>query len=236
MLLNEHVAIVTGAGRGIGKAIALALAQEGATVGLAARTLEQIESTASTIRASGGQALAIPTDVSNVADVEQLVSECLTRFGKIDILVNNAAIIRRSAVLEMPIEEWDRVINTNLRGVFLCCKAVLRPMLECKKGHIVNITSERAKQGVANRSAYCASKAAIVAFSQSLHAEVKNNGISVHTVYPAGVNTGMIRASHPDISPSRWIAPGYVGKAVVFLVSQPPPVDIPELTIRSMAD
>jgi 3-oxoacyl-[acyl-carrier protein] reductase len=235
MLLTGRIAIVTGASRGIGRSVAIELAAEGARVVLASRSVDDLSSVADEITTSGGEALVVATDVSKAEEVEQLVSECSRRFGAADILVNNAGAVARATVHEMSIAAWDEVIGTNLRGTFLCTKAVIGSMLDNRKGDVFIISSNRARRGKATRSAYCAAKAAVRIFGESLRDEVREYNVRVHTFILAGVDTPMIRASYPATSPSVWIESKHVGRMVVHCASQPDIVDTPEIELRSLA-
>ena len=235
MLLADRVAVVTGASRGVGRAVAMELAADGAKVVLASRSEDELEAAANEIAAAGGEALAVRTDISKAEDVTRMVAQCAEHFGPPSILVNNAGAIARATVHEMAIEEWDEVIAVNLRGTFLCCKAVLGGMLDAERGDIFIISSNRARRGKATRSAYCASKAGLRFFGQSLREEVREQNIRVHTFILAGVNTPMIRNSYPEADPSQWIASKDVGRMVVYCCSQPDIVDTPEIELRSLA-
>jgi len=235
MLLTNRVAVVTGASKGIGQAIAKEIAANGVRVVLASRAEDKLKAVAKEIVTAGGEALAIRTDISKVEDVMRMVEMCKERFGPPDILVNNAGAIARATIHEMAIEEWDEVIAVNLRGTFLCCKAVLGDMLKMGKGDIFIVSSNRARRGKATRSAYCASKAGLRLFGQSLREEVREHNIRVHTFILAGVDTPMIRNSYPEADPSEWIASKDVGRMVVYCCSQPDIVDTPEIELRSLA-
>lgn len=235
MVLKERIAIVTGASRGIGRAIALELANDGANVVLASRSEYELQSVAEEITSLGRKAIVVRTDVSKTEDVKNLMAKCNETFGPPDILVNNAGAIARATVHKMDVEEWDEVIGVNLRGTFLCTKYALGGMLEKKKGDIFIISSNRARKGVATRSAYCSSKAALCLFGQSLREEVREQNVRVHTLILAGIDTPMIRASHPETDPSIWVEAKNVGRMIVYCASQPDIVDTPEIEFRSLA-
>jgi 3-oxoacyl-[acyl-carrier protein] reductase len=178
MKLESKIAVVTGAGRGIGKAIAVAFAAEGSRVVCAARTRSEIEQVAAE---TGG--LAVVCDVAKESDTKDLIDETLKAYGRIDILVNNAGAVARLPTHELPVEDWDNVINVTLRGTFLCTKFALPTMIEQAGGCIINISSGAGKQGGPNRSAYSAAKHGVVGFSQTLWAEYFRIGIRTHVIF-----------------------------------------------------
>ncbi|HXV96817.1 MAG TPA: SDR family oxidoreductase [Anaerolineae bacterium] len=191
-LLKGQVAIVTGAGRGIGRAAALALAQAGAAVVLAARSADEISSLADEIKHNGGKALAIPTDVSDVAQVDYLLVLTLRAFGRVDILVNNAALVQpMGKVWETSPTAWHKLIAINVVGPFLCARAVLPQMLERGSGRIINLSSTAAERNLTGLSAYNASKAALERFSGTLAAELEGSGVVVTILRPGMVDTPM---------------------------------------------
>ncbi|MEW5959957.1 MAG: SDR family oxidoreductase [Chloroflexota bacterium] len=191
-LLEGQVAIVTGAGRGIGRAAALTLAEAGAAVILAARSPDQIVSVADQIKHSGGQAVAIPTDVSDPAQVDNLLVLVLRGFGRIDILVNNAALLQPvGRVWETSPTAWQKLIQINVSGPYLCARAVLPHMLERGSGRIINISSGAADKNIKGLSAYSASKAALERFSSILAAETADTGVVVTGLRPGVVDTPM---------------------------------------------
>lgn len=194
--ITGKVAIVTGGASGIGRAIALALAESGANVVIADRALDGAEEMAREIESAGGKAIATKTDVTDSKEVEQMVQRTIEKFGKIDILINNAGIIARSSVMDMREEELDRTFEVNLKGVVLCSQAAARHMIEQKSGKIVNMGSSlSSRASVCNLSGggadYCASKAAVQAFTRTLAMELGSYGINVNAVAPGTTNTPM---------------------------------------------
>ena len=186
------VAIVTGASRGIGAGIVLRLAQEGAAVVINHRNSpEGAEAVAEQVRAAGGQALVVQGDVSQADEAQRLVEQTMAAFGKVDVLVNNAGTTRDTLIMLMKEEQWDTVIDTNLKSVFNCCKAVARPMIKRKTGRIVNISSVSGLAGQAGQTNYAASKAAVVGFSKSLAKELGSRNITVNVVAPGFVPTAL---------------------------------------------
>ena len=186
------VAIVTGASRGIGAGIVLRLAQEGAAVVINHRNSpEGAEAVAEQVRAAGGQALVVQGDVSQADEAQRLVEQTVAAFGKVDVLVNNAGTTRDTLIMLMKEEQWDTVIDTNLKSVFNCCKAVARPMIKRKTGRIVNISSVSGLAGQAGQTNYAASKAAVVGFSKSLAKELGSRNITVNVVAPGFVPTAL---------------------------------------------
>jgi len=189
--LEGKVAIVTGAGRGLGRAIAVALADAGADVALAARSKNQLEAAAAEVERRGRRAIAVPTDVTDADAVQQLVDATLDGLGRLDILVNNSGVLDSVPLLEQEPEAWDRVLSTNLRGTYLATRAAGARMVEQGSGKVVNITSNFAFTGVANHAAYCASKAAVVAFTRAMAVEWARHGVQVNALAPGYFATDM---------------------------------------------
>lgn len=192
MKLKNRIAIVTGAARGIGRAIALQLAAAGATVVCNyAASREKAEAVVSEIQAAGGTAFACQADVKNLAAVEKMVQDTLDKFGRVDILVNNAGVNRDQLILQMTAEEWRDVIETNLYGTFHCTKAVTQQMMFQKSGRIINISSVAGDRGGRGQSNYAASKGAVNAFTRAAAVELALKKITVNAVAPGVIETEM---------------------------------------------
>jgi len=233
MDLDGKVAIVTGAGRGIGRATALALSRLGVKVVLAAKTASEIESVAAEVAEKGGEGLALPADVSEKSQVQGLVAEARRRFGQIDILVCNAGVAIHNPIPEIREEDWDLNIAVNLKGVFLCTQAVFPLMCEQKRGHIVNVSSTAGKRGALGFGAYCASKYGVVGFTEVTAAEGRPYGVKASVVCPGPVDTQMRRENHPDDVVAHLALPGDIADAVVFLLAQPDRAHTLELVVSA---
>lgn len=223
MKLHKKVAIVTGAGRGIGRAIALDLAKEGCRVVVTSRTPAELEAVVREITAAGGQALAVPTDLSRKENIDALVARTVAEWGTIDFLINNAGILHSAPFLEAGVEEWDQTMNVNLRSVFLLSQRTLAVMKERRSGYIINISSVvafGAKPGVA---AYSVSKHGMTGLSQALYAVGRECGVRVSTVYPGVTDTAMVRENAHGIGePEQWMQPEDIAYCVLFLLKQSP--------------
>lgn len=196
--LAGRTALVTGASKGLGEAIARGLAEAGANVVLAARSKPAIDRLAKEIEAAGGAALAVETDVTDEASVDAMVEAALARFGQVDALVNNAGVGLTKALVDMTLADWNRVIETNLTGVFLCTRAASRPMLARGYGRIVNIASIDGTVGVSEVSAYCASKAGVLNLTKALALEWARKGICVNAIAPGYFRTEMTEGALDD--------------------------------------
>jgi len=227
--LDASIAIVTGAGRGIGKAIAVALAAEGAHVVLAARTSAELENVAEEIRNSGNNASTKPTDITSENEIENLVAHTLQRYQRIDILVNNAGIGVFKPVTDLSSAEFDAMWNVNVRGTFLMTKAVLPSMIKSDSGAIINIASLAGKNTIKGGAGYCATKWALRGFAGSLMLEVRDHNIRVVTVFPGSVATNFstMNKKGPAIT-----QPEDVASAVVFAVTAPQRVMFSEIDVR----
>lgn len=227
MLLENKVALITGAARGIGKAIALTLAGEGADIAVSDVNLEGAESTAKEIESLGRQTLISKADVSKIKEVNEMVDKILDKFGRIDILINNAGITADSLLIRMKEADWDKVIEINLKGAFSCLKAVAKPMMKARSGKIVNMASVIGLIGNVGQANYAASKAGIIGLTKSLARELAPRGINVNAVAPGFIKTPMTERLSAEIKEemckriplNRFGAPEDVAKVVLFLVS-----------------
>jgi 3-oxoacyl-[acyl-carrier protein] reductase len=227
-MLQGKIAIVTGASRGIGAAIAAEMAAQGAAVVVNHRdSAAQAEAVVAQIIAAGGQATASQADVSVLADAQRLIKETVDRFGRLDILINNAGTTRDTLLMMMSEEAWDIVIRTNLKSAFSCSKAALRPMLKQRSGRIINITSVSGLAGQAGQTNYSASKAGIIGFTKALAREVGPRGITVNAVAPGFVPTALTAVLTDEqkqaaiaMTPlGRFAQPEEIAYAVAFLAS-----------------
>ncbi|MBS3735403.1 MAG: SDR family oxidoreductase [Phycisphaerae bacterium] len=239
--LRGKLAVVTGAGRGIGRAIALGLAERGAHVVLAARTAEQIERVAAEIaeraaaatgsHAAAGGATPVVADVSDADSVVALFAAA-DAIGPVDVLVNNAGVGRYGPVAEFAVEDFDHVTAVNLRGTFLCCREAMRRMGPRGSGFIINIASVVGFKGYVNQAAYTAGKHGVMGLTKSLAAEAQPSGVRVSAVLPGGVDTEMVAASRPDLDRDELLSPEDVAGAVLYLLSLSDRAHVDQIYIR----
>jgi 3-oxoacyl-[acyl-carrier protein] reductase len=231
MRLRGKIALVTGGGRGIGRAIALSFAREGADVAISARSQAEIDRVAEEVRAMGRRSAAISADVSQAEQVRRMVDRTLAEFGQIDVLVNNAGYARHFPVADLTEEVWDTTMDVNLKGVFLCTQAVLPGMVARKSGCIMTVASISGHRGYRGASAYCAAKAGAITFMETLAMEVQEHNIKVHTISPGAVATKMRADNHPGEDPSTILQDDEIANVAVFLATLPPESQVREVTI-----
>ena len=227
--LNNKTAIVTGASRGIGKAIALSLAKAGVKVVLAARQQTDLESAKTEILKNGGQCIAVQADVAKEADIYHLIEKTTDAFATVDILVNNAGFGIFSKVADTSVKDFDGMMNVNLRGVFLCCRGVLPTMIRQKGGAIINIASLAGKNSFVGGATYSATKWGLLGFSRSLMLEVRDYNIRVVAICPGSVNTSF--SDHSKDS-EKIIQPQDVADTVLFALTMPARSNVSEIDIR----
>jgi 3-oxoacyl-[acyl-carrier protein] reductase len=227
MRLGDRVALVTGASQGIGRACALKLASEGATVALAARNQEKLTELADEIKSAGGKAAAFSLDVGQEEQIKAVIKSVLAQFGKIDILVNNAGITRDQLVMRMKRADWDAVLNTNLTSAYLCTQQVMSSMLKQRWGRIINITSVFGQTGQAGQANYASSKAGLIGLTMAIAREVGSRNITCNAVAPGFIETAMTSGLGDDLRQNavkmiplgRVGTPEEVANAVAFLAS-----------------
>lgn len=217
MELKGKTAIVTGGSRGIGRAIAIALGAEGSNIVIVSRTIKELRKTAKDIKNLGVTVLYVRADVSKENDVLEVVRQTIETFERIDILINNAGIAIRKSLIETTEREWNRIIEVNLKGAFICSKYILPYMIEQEEGVIINISSIAGKHGFSGFSAYSASKFGIIGLTESLAKEVDEYGIKVYAICPRGVDTRMYHLLFPHSHTSNLLKPEDIAKKVVEL-------------------
>ena len=228
MELTGKVALVTGAAQGIGKAVALMLARNGADIVVSDVNVEKAQETSQEIQSLGRKALALKVDVSRPDDVDRMVQTIVEQLGKIDILINNAGIARDKLILRMTEEDWDAVLDVNLKGTFNCTKAVVRHMMKQRSGRIVNIASVVGEMGNAGQANYAASKAGVIGLTKTIAREFAQRGITVNAIAPGYIQTPMTDALPEKakeelkrmIPMERLGQPEDVAQAALFLVSE----------------
>jgi NADP-dependent 3-hydroxy acid dehydrogenase YdfG len=229
--LDGQTAIVTGAGRGIGRGVALALAAEGAAVVLAARTRRELADVAAAVRERGGRALAVPTDVTSPEAVDALVEQTVAELGRVDVLVTAAGVASFGPLAGTKPGDWEPMLAVNLRGAMLCCRAVLPPMLRQRRGTIINVASIAARRPIAGTAVYSATKAGLVAFSQVLAEELRADGVRVGVVVLGAVDTPLWDSIPGGPDRARMLKPEDVARAVVLMAALPPHAALEDLTL-----
>lgn len=235
--LSDSVVFITGGGKGIGRAVAMAFARAGADVAVCGRDAEALDDTAREIEALGRRALAVPADVTDEYQVNGAVAHAIDTLGGIDILVNNAGRFLTMPFVEMTAEDWDDVLGVNLRGMFLVCKAVVPHMIERGSGHIFSISSVGGRRALKHATAYCASKHGVVGFSRALARELKPHGIKVQTVYPYMVDSaGRVDWATEDPKQTKWITPEEFAAVLVEHARRPYRVLVEEIVFEPAVD
>jgi len=230
--LKGKTAIVTGAGRGIGRAIAIALADQGACVVAAARTESEVMETTKTILNKGGNATPFPFDLQEEESIHALFTYVKKSSGPLDILINNAGIGRYGLIHEFSSQDLQDLLDINVRGTYICCREAMKMMVPVQSGTIINIASVVGFKGYPNQSAYTASKHAIVGMTKSLAVEAQNHHIRASVINPGGTDTELVAAARPDLDRSALMQPEDVAKTVLFLLSLSDRCAIDEIYIR----
>jgi len=231
-VLAGRVAVVTGAGRGLGRAITLAFAREGALVACWARTRREVDETARLAGERGVPSLAAVCDVTRPEQVAEALARTEKTLGPVEILINNAGAFRVAPLAETSLQDFDHIVETNLRAPFVCIKAVLPGMMERRRGCIVNVASNAGKKPYPQQGAYCASKHGLVGLTKVLAHEMRPYRVRVCCICPGGIDTRLIAEARPEVDRREWMKPEEVAESVVFLASLPDRVAIDEIVIR----
>jgi 3-oxoacyl-[acyl-carrier protein] reductase len=232
MTLEGQVALVTGASRGIGRGIALALADAGAQVALAARSPDRLRSVEREIRERGGKAVGLPVDLAEEPQIEALFGRLAETYGRLDILINNAGIGLFGALSDFSAGDFDQLVAVNLKAVFLCCRQAMRLMSPRQTGYIINISSVVGFKGYPNQSIYTATKHGVMGITKSLAVEAQPHGIRVSAVLPGGTDTDMRALGRPDLKRSELLQPEDIAQTVLFLLSLSPRAAIDQIYVR----
>jgi 3-oxoacyl-[acyl-carrier protein] reductase len=229
--LAGQTAIVTGAGRGIGRAIAITLASRGVNVALVARTEEQLRSVQDEIQSAGGTAEVFPIDITDDSNITELLAGTVELFGGLDILVNNAGFVKVLPVVDTSIDDWDQTLAVNVHAPFVLCRQAIAYLKDRPNPHIINITSALAVKGYPDQGAYTASKHALLGMTRTLGKELNDHGILVHAIHPGGVDTGM----RFDEDRSVLMNPQPIADAVIFLLTIEGSGTVDEIHVRRTA-
>ena len=230
--LASKVAIVTGASRGIGRAISVALAQEAATVVLAARSIRKLQETADQVTEAGGKADIVVTELTEEESIKNLIKTTADKFSRLDILVNNAGVTHSAKLEETATEDWQRCMQINARAPFILCREALPLLKRAEAGYIINIASVVGVKGYPLQSAYTSSKHALRGMTISLAEELRGSNIRVHLLCPGGVDTDLVQKVRPDIKKDELMQPEEIAELVVYLVTHKGNAVIDELHIR----
>ena len=230
--LAGKVAIVTGASRGIGRAISVALAQETATIVLAARSIQQLQITAEQVTEAGGKALTVLVELTEEQSIRNLIQVTGEKLGRLDILVNNAGVTHSAELEQTSTDDWQRCISINARAPFILCREALPLLKKSQAAHIINIASVVGVKGYPLQSAYTASKHALRGMTISLAEELRGSNIRVHLLCPGGVDTDMVDRVRPDIAKDELIKPEEIAELILYLVTHKGNAVVDELHIR----
>ena len=230
--LKDNVAIVTGASRGIGRAITLALAAEGITVVAVARSEKTLQQLKQDVEAAGGKIYPVISDLAFPYSPQHIVEQTMTQCGRLDILINNAGIVFSRPLLETSVEEWEQVMTINARAPFLLCKEAIPHIKAAGGGTIIQISSVIGVKGYVNQGAYTASKHALMGMSKVLAQEVKADNIRVHTILPGGVATDMAGQVRPDLKPEDLMQPEEIAEIIIFLLTHRGNAVIDSINVR----
>ena len=233
--LSGQVAIVTGAGRGIGRATSLAIASCGAHVVLAARTESQLDEIAAVITDAGGSASKVATDVSDEQSILNLFNRVKEERGRLDVLINNAGMGIFGKLAEFKTEDLNAIMKINVDGTFICCREAMKMMIPNSSGYIINISSVVGLKGYPNQAAYTASKHAVVGMTKSLAVEAQENNIRVSVIHPGGVDTDMVAQARPDLDRSILMTVDDIAQSVMYLLSLSDSCSVDEIYIRRRA-
>lgn len=230
--LQGKTALVTGASKGIGRAIAISLGSEGAAVVLTARSEDLLGQVADEVTAAGGEALVIAGDVGDEQAICAMVRQVEQKYAGLDILVNNAGVVHAGPLEKTETADWDRLMRINVRAPFIFCREALRLLKKAPRGYIVNISSVVGVKGYANQTLYTASKHALRGMSMALAEELRGENVRVHVVCPGGVATDLVRQVRPDINQDDLMAPAEIAELVLYLVTHQGNAVVDELHIR----
>lgn len=230
-MTNSKVAIIMGASEGLGKGTAKVFLKNGWNVVIAARTPEKLNKAQEELKNNEGQVLAFPTDISDYKQVEELIQETISKFGQIDVLINSAGVDVPGSIEELSIEDWNKVVDINLNGIFYTSKAVYPHMKKQRSGYIINISSVAGKKGWAKASAYCSSKFALTGFTQALNEEGKEHNIRASIVYPGGMDTNWHAERNPD-----FLNPETCGEFLFHIANQDPKFVVNEAVISPIVE
>jgi len=219
MLLKDKVAIVTGAGKGIGKETAIDFAKEGANIVLVSRTEADLARLSKQIESFGIKSLVVTGDIASEDDVKKIFDASISAFGRVDIIVANAGIHLRKSVINTTVADWDKMMEINLRGTFLCCREAAKIMIKQNYGKIIIISSESGKKGSASQGAYCTTKFGQLGLMEVLQDELKDYNINVNAVLPSATDTPLLRASYPEVNHSLLLRAEQIAKVITFVAS-----------------